>query len=194
MEMNSATAHSLSSFLDGMEDGRRESLTQMFPVIYEDIQRVAMRYMGKERSSHTLTPTALVNEAFMRVQGRGIAVQGQAHALALAAIAMRRILVEHARKRRTEKHGGGVSHLALRDDDAARHHEFEILELDELITRLAELTPRRARVVELRFFAGLTNEEIAEALGIARSTVAEDWRIARAWLGSQLMGSGGSPA
>lgn len=201
--MDSATAHSLSSFFDGMEEGRRESLTQMFPVIYEDIQRVAMRYMGKERSSHTLTPTALVNEAFMRVQGRGIAVQGQAHALALAAIAMRRILVEHARKRRTEKHGGGgggagggggVSHLALRDEDAARHHEFEILELDELITRLAELSPRRARVVELRFFAGLTNEEIAEALGIARSTVAEDWRIARAWLGSQLLGSGGSSA
>lgn len=192
--MDPAVTQSLSLLLDGMEETQRASLTQMFPVIYQDIQRIAMRYMGNERASHTLTPTALVNEAFMRIHGRGIAVHGQSHALALAAIAMRHILVEHARTRRQEKRGGGIGHVALRDDDSPHHHgEFEILELDELITRLAELSPRRARIVELRFFAGLTNEEIAGALGIARSTVAEDWRVARAWLGSQLADSGGAP-
>lgn len=187
-EMDAAITQSLSRLLSGVEEAHRESLTHIFPLIYEDIQRIAMRYMGHERASHTLTPTALVNEAFMRIQGRGISVQGQAHALALAAIAMRHILVEHARKRRLEKHGGGVEHVALCGDESSDHHQFEILELDEMITRLSEIDPRRARVVELRFFAQMTNEEIATVIGVARSTVAEDWSVARAWLGSQLLG------
>ena len=183
-----APAQSASWLLERLDDAQRASLTQIFPAIYEDIYRVAQRYMGQERGSHTLTPTALVNEAFVRIHGRGIPVKEQTHALVLAAIAMRHILVEHARARKREKRGGGIQQIALSGDERSDRNEFEILELDDLLTQLAELDERRARVVELRFFSGMTNEEIASALGVARSTVAEDWSLARAWLGLQVRG------
>jgi RNA polymerase sigma factor (TIGR02999 family) len=156
-------------------------------MIYSDLRRVAQRYMSGERGSHTLQPTALVNEAYLRVRGRRDTVCGNAHALALAAVAMRRILVDHARRRNAEQRGGGAQRIGLGNcEPASAGRDLEVLELDDLINRLAELDDRRARVVELRFFAGMTNEEIAEALGVARSTVAEDWSVARAWLQSQL--------
>jgi RNA polymerase sigma factor (TIGR02999 family) len=189
--MDEATAKSLSWLLDRVESAERARLSQVFPQIYADIHRVAMRYLSTERASHTLTPTALVNEAFVRMRDRDADIRGQSHALALAAIAMRRILVDHARQRAAQKRGSAARQFALNGGESADCHAIEILELDDLITRLTELDPRRARVVELRFFADMSNEEIARALGVARSTVAEDWRVARAWLGAQLRG--GSP-
>jgi RNA polymerase sigma-70 factor (ECF subfamily) len=186
--MNPEAARTLSWLLDRVDDAERASLTQVFPLIYDDLRRVAQKYMSGERSGHTLQPTALVNEAFVRIRGRGGLVCGQSHALALASIAMRRILVDHARMRLSEKRNNGVPPIAVSGRQALESRDLEILELDDLINRLAALDARRARVVELRFFAGMTNEEIADALGVVRSTVVEDWAVARAWLRSQLGG------
>ena len=191
--MDPSAAKSLSAFLDRVDQPRRESLSQLFPLIYEDLRKVAHRYMAAEKSDHTLQPTALVNEAFVRVRSGGAAISDEHHALALAAIAMRHILVDHARRRTSLKRGGGAREFALSGDEAVSSREVEILELDELIKKLGELDPRRARVVELRFFAGMTNEEIASAIGIARSTVVEDWKVASAWLRAQLRGGMAGP-
>lgn len=184
--MNPASAQSVSWLLDRVDDAERASLTQIFPLIYEDLRQAAQRLMAGEKASHTLQPTALVHEAFVRIRGRGTPVQGQAHVLALAAVAMRHILIDHARQRNALKRGGAANRVMLIEGDAIDRSDVEVLELDDLITRFAELDPRRSRVVELRFFAGMSNEEIAAALGIARSTVDEDWSVARAWLRSQM--------
>jgi RNA polymerase sigma-70 factor (ECF subfamily) len=184
--LDPAAAESLSWLLDQVDEAERVSLTQVFPLIYEDLRRVARRYMAQEKGSHTLQATALVHEAFVRIQEQGGHVHGQARVLALAALAMRHILVEHARRRAADKRGGGAQRISLQEEQTAGARDLEILELDELINRMAELDQRRARVVELRFFAGMSNEEIAAALGVARSTVAKDWSVARAWLRSEL--------
>lgn len=183
-----AKIESFTWLLGQVDESQRASLTRMFPLIYDDLRRVARRYMDSENVGHTLQPTALVNEAFMRVHERGASVRGEGHALALAAIAMRRILVDHARRRSALKRGGAARPFVLTGAEPSDHQDMELLELDELITRLAELDPRRARVVELKFFAGMTNDEIAAALGVARSTIAEDWSVARAWLRTQVRG------
>jgi RNA polymerase sigma factor (TIGR02999 family) len=183
----SASLHRLLEHVDGSD---RANLTRIFPLIYEDLRRIAHRYMDDQPSGHILQPTALVNEAFLKIRGGGSTgrVKGQGHAMALAAVAMRCILVDHARRRSSLKRGGDNQTFALADADGAADdtRDISILELDDLLKRLAELDPRRARIVELRFFAGMTNEEIASALGIARSTVVEDWTVARAWLRIQL--------
>jgi RNA polymerase sigma-70 factor, ECF subfamily len=184
MEMDPTAAKSLSWLLERVDHEERSSLTEIFPLIYEDLRQVAKRYMSGEKISHTLQPTALANEAFVRMRDRGAPICGKTHALALAAIAMRRILVDHARRREADKRGAG-RRVGLTGEEMLPQ-EIEVLELDDLINRLAALDARRARVVELRFFAGMSNEEIAGALGIARSTVVEDWIIARAWLKAQL--------
>lgn len=202
--MDPTTQHSLTLLMGDLATKDREDLTRVFPVIYEDLRRMAQRYMDGERTSHTLQPTALVNEVFLKMRSREEGFRGEGHALAVAAIAMRGILVDHARRRLATKRGGGDKPLLLSGNEASDDRAVEILELHELIARLSDLDPRRARVVELRFFAGLTNEQIAEALGVARSTVAADWAVARAWLRSQLSGAaaggaggggaGGSPS
>lgn len=179
-------AQTASWLFNSVDDARRDSLSRIFPLIYDDLRDAARRMLAGENSGHTLQPTALVHEAFMRIRGRGIALQGHAHVLALAAIAMRRILVDHARQRNAQKRGGAANRVALVEADAVEHSDMEVLELNDLITRLAELDPRRASVVEMRYFAGMSNEEVAAALGVARSTVVEDWSVARAWLRSQV--------
>lgn len=182
--MDPAAAQSLSWLLERVDHAERASLTEVFPLIYEDLREVAKRYMAAERGSHTLQPTALANEAFIRMRDRVGPVCGRSHAMALAAIAMRRILVDHARRRQAEKRDSG-KRVGLTGGELLPQ-EVEVLEMDDLLTRLAELDARRARVVELRFFAGMSNEEIAAAIGIARSTVVEDWTVAKAWLKSQI--------
>jgi RNA polymerase sigma-70 factor (ECF subfamily) len=189
--MNDDAARSLSGLLDTVDLPQRQRLSQIFPLIYDDLRRIAGRYMSRQSSDHTLQPTALVNEAFLRIRDGSVATHGTEHVLALAAIAMRCILVDHARARSTEKRGGNLPRaFALSPNDepagAADTWDVSILELNELLGRLADLHPRRARVVELRFFGGMTNDEVASTLDIARSTVAEDWAVARAWLRVQL--------
>lgn len=160
----------------------------LLAVAYQELRRVAAAHMAHERSGHTLVPTALVHEAWLRL---GQAARGDfaspAHFCALASNVMRRVLVDHARRHGARKRGESGQRVTLHEDTAlAPAPEFDLLALDEALEELARLNARQARVVELRFFGGLTLEEVAALIGSARSVVAEDWRMARAFLSWRL--------
>lgn len=163
------------------------------PSLYDELRVLAAHYMGRERSDHTLQPTALAHEAWIRLGGG--AIDGSAERrrafLAAAARAFRQILVDHARRRGAAKHGGGWRRIALSDElDLVEDGTIDILHLDDALARLAELNERQARIVELRFFGGLSVEETAASLGVSRRTVLGDWRMARAWLFGQIENRG----
>ena len=161
--------------------------------LYQDLRMIAVRMMGRS-SGHTLQPTALVHEAYLRLNRDDTVWNSRAHFLAVASIAMRQILVDHARRAGARKRGGPTRPLPLWDEarvDAGSADQ--VLEIDELLEQLAAVDPRRARVVHLKFFAGMTNAEIANVLDIARSTVADDWTVARAWLSARLCAAGSGP-
>ena len=185
---------SIEALLDRVMHGDRVAADELLPRVYDELKRIATAFLAHERAGHTLQPTALVHEAYLKLIGREKAWQGRVHFEAAAAAAMRRILVDHARKRGAQKRGQGGERVELESAEAREmagalgHGTLEVLELDQLLGELAELDPRKARVVELRFFAGMTNEQIAEALGVARSTVADDWAVSRAWLASRIHG------
>jgi RNA polymerase sigma factor (TIGR02999 family) len=167
------------------------SKEEVFPVIYGELRRVARRYLGRERRNHTLQPTALVNEAWLRLQNeRGAQWQGRTHGLALAAQAMRRLLVDHGRHQKRQKRGGGAQNVVLDDlinaaSTAAVPIE-DLLTLEAALTRFEAIDPRGAQVVVLRFFSGLSSPEVAEHLGVSVRTVESDWTHARAWLKREL--------
>ena len=171
-------------------DGDEEALAKLAPLVYDEMHRLARRYLRRERSDHTLQATALVNEAFVRlIDQRRVQWRNSLQFIALGAQMMRRILVDHARSRGYAKRGGGAPRVSLDEvpevsDEAAP----DVLEVDEALTKLAQDHPDLARVVELRFFGGLTSEQIAELLGIAVPTVTRRWRMARAWLYRHLRG------
>ena len=162
---------------------------EAFPLVYDELRRLARRQLRREADGHTLSTTALVHEAYLRLadQTRG-RWQDRAHFLAIAATAMRRILVDHARRHHAAKRGGAARRVPLeRIEDLATDDRAEILvALDAALARLASLDPRQARVVECRFFGGLTEEETAEALGVGLRTVKRDWAKARSWLYQEL--------
>jgi len=173
-----------------MTDGPKAA-AEVFPVIYAELRKVARRYLSRERANHTLQPTALVHEAWLRLQkDRGDEWQGRTHGLALAAQAMRRLLVDHGRHQKREKRGGGAQPLALDELlKAAKTNGApveDILALEAAITRLEAIDPRAAQVVELRFFSGMSNPEVAEYLQLSLRTVEIDWTHARAWLKREL--------
>jgi RNA polymerase sigma factor (TIGR02999 family) len=171
--------------------GDGAEVARLLPDFYGDLRRVAAGYLERERTGHTLQPTALVHEAYLRLARANRTWNDSVHVLAAAALAMRRVLVDHARQRHAEKRNAPGTRVPLATDGAAAPgRELELIELDDLLERLRQLDARKARVVELRFFAAMTNEQVAEVLGVARSTVAEDWAIARAWLASQLREQG----
>jgi RNA polymerase sigma-70 factor, ECF subfamily len=182
----------VTGLLRRWQAGDREGLDQLLPLVERELRRMAHAHMRNERSGHTLQTTALVNEAYLRLAGQaGMNWQNRAQFLAVAAGLMREILVDHARGLCRAKRGGGLHPLAL--DEALVYSPAiseSILELDEALTRLAEFDARKARVVELRYFAGMTVEEAAEALGVHPNTVIHDWSLARAWLKREL-GRGG---
>ena len=154
------------------------------PLVYDELRSLARRYLSRESAGHTLQTTALVNEAYMRLidQSR-VQWQNRAHFFAISSQMMRRILVDHARKQNYAKRGGGAAKLSL--DDVAlfsKEKAAELVALDEALEKFAEIDPRRSRVVELRFFGGLNNEEIASVLDISANTVMRDWNLAKAWL------------
>jgi len=160
------------------------------PLVYGELRRLAGHYLRKERSDHTLQSTALVHEAYLRLAGQSPPEwQNRAHFFGIAARIMRQILVEHARARDAAKRGGGACRLTL---DAAvaisDRTDVDILELDRALTGLAELDPQQSRIVELRFFGGLTIEDTSEVLGISPATVKRDWVTARAWLYRAMTG------
>ena len=158
-------------------------------IVYKELQRLAHHYMQGERANHTLQTTALVNEAYLRLTDlTRMQWRDRAHFFAMAATLMRRVLVDHARDRARDKRGGGVVFTALEDEPMAAPSSIDALALDEALDRLAAIDPQHARIVELRYFAGLTIEETSEALGISPATVKREWTFARAWLHHQLSG------
>lgn len=167
---------------------------ELFPEIYGELRRVASRYLQRERRNHTLQPTALVHEAWLRLQSdRGVGVQGRTHGLAMGAIAMRRLLVDHGRHQKREKRGGGAQPVVfdtLFEAAAADPVPIEdLLTVEEALSRLEAIDPRAAEVVSLRFFGGMTNAEVAEHLGVSIRTIEGDWTHARAWLKRELAAS-----
>ncbi len=160
------------------------SASRLFPLVYDDLRQLAAGYLRHERRNHTLQPTALVHESFCRlVDGARCDAKDRRHFFALAARAMRRVLVEHARKRRAAKRGGeaGFASLDAHGDVAADRSAY-VVALDEALADLANFDPRQARIVELRFFGGLSIEDTGEVLGISHATVEREWRLAKAWL------------
>jgi len=165
----------------------------LFPQMYGELRRVAGRYLGRERVNHTLQPTALVNEAWLRMQKeRGLASKGRTQGLALAAQAMRRLLVDHGRHQKRQKRGGRIPHVELDELlQAAKTSAVpveDLLALEDALTRLEAIDPRAAEIVSLRFFSGLSVPEVAEHLGVSPRTVENDWTHARAWLKRELAG------
>lgn len=165
-----------------------DAVDQLFPLVYDQLRQIASRRLRTERSDHTLDTTALVHEAYLEMAGFGpIAIESRAHFFALAARAMRRVLVDYAVRHNAQKRGG--SHLKLALDEVplvAEAHGNEVLALDEALERLAAHRERHARVVECRFFGGMSIEETAEALDISPATVKREWTMARAWLNREL--------
>jgi len=182
----------ISTLLHAWSGGNGSALEMLTPIVYDELHRLARHYMRGERAGHSLQSTELVNEAYMRlVDYKRMHWQDRAHFFAVSAQLMRRILVEHAR-RHNPKRGGGVEHVSLEavaSVDASR--TTDLVALDDAMNALAQLDPRKARVVEMRFFGGLSVEEIAEVLKVAPVTVMRDWSTARAWLYRELTGGKG---
>jgi RNA polymerase sigma-70 factor, ECF subfamily len=179
---------SVTQFLLRVQEGDRQAAERLFPLVYDELRRLARSYMRRERPDHSLQATALVHEAYIKVFGNEApALENRSQFFGVAAQAMRRILVDHARSRHAEKRGGQVPKLSL-DEGLVLSDELssQIIALDEALQRLADLNPRQVRVVELRFFAGLSIPETAEAMQVATRTVVREWTVARAWLQREL--------
>jgi RNA polymerase sigma-70 factor, ECF subfamily len=177
----------VTRLLDSWGTGSDAALDELMPLVYSELRKIAAGQLRGERADHTLQATALVNEAFLRLINQDrVLWQNRGHFFAVAAKAMRRILVDHARRRSARKRGGKDRPVPLGDVDIAVAAEVDLLELEGGLTRLEALDPRQARIVELRFFAGCTMEEVAETLGISASTAKRQWRLARVWLRGEL--------
>ena len=170
--------------------GRNETPEQLFSLVYQELRQVARAYMRRERADHTLQATALVNEAYVRLfEGQPFQWENRKHLFCTVTRSMRRVLVDHARSKGAERHGGSVQKVSLEDQGPAIFKDLSgFLALDQALERLAALSPRQAQVVELHSFAGLTEEEIAEVLEVSLKTVKNDWRFAKVWLKSELDG------
>ena len=189
MNLPPASPEQITVWLAQWQQGNTRAGNRLAEGVYPDLNRIAARYLHAERDGNTLEPGALVNELWVRLtEATGVAYQNRAHFFALAATTMRRILVDHARARRAEKRGGDqnqVSLTAVEGWNPAADYA-DLVALDQALRALASADPRAARVVELRFFAGLGGAEIAEVLGISEITVKRDWKVARAWLVQRL--------
>lgn len=169
--------------------GDPRALETLVPLLYDEMRELAAAYLRRERADHTLQATALAHEAFLRLLGqREVTWQNRAHFMGLVAQAMRRILADHARRHRAQKRGGGAVRVLLEEGEIAGRPDVAADDLDTALEDLARLEPRQARVVELRFYAGLSVDETAEVLGTSPATVKRDWVVARAWLHRELHG------
>jgi RNA polymerase sigma factor (TIGR02999 family) len=180
--------HNITQLLAEWSDGNQSALDELYPLVYDELHRLARRYMSRERKSHTLQTTALINEAYVRmVDQRNVHWANRSHFFAISAQIMRRILIDHARRHAYAKRGGGAQQVSLEEVAAVTPDPGrELVRLDEALKSLAEMDPRRSQVVELRYFGGLNNEEIAGVLNVSQNTVTRDWNMARAWLYQQL--------
>ena len=186
--MTDAQTHELTQLLIDWSNGDRAALDKLMPLIDQELRRLAHRYMTRERAGHTLQTTALVNEAFLRLVNRkNLQWQNRAHFFGIAAQLMRTILVDHARSHASAKRGGGARKLEL--DEAmvvSQQKASEVIALDDALKQLALLDPQQRRIVELRFFGGLTVEEAAEVLQVSPATIKREWSTAKAWLYHEL--------
>jgi RNA polymerase sigma factor (TIGR02999 family) len=186
--MSTPPTSDITRLLVDWSEGRREALDQLMPVVYQELRKIADSYLRRERQDHTLQPTALIHEAYLRLLGKNVpSWQSRAHFYGVAARLMRQILVEHARGRGAAKRGGGARKIAL--DDVTLFSEdraADLVALDDALVTLAAFDERKCRVIELRFFGGLSVEEIAEAVAISVATVGRDLRLAQAWLQREL--------
>lgn len=184
----SASADDITQLLLDWQEGDGAALQALIPKVEEVLRVQARAHLRRERADHTLQPTALVNEAYLRlIRQQQVRWQGRAHFFAIASTSMRRILLDHARKAASAKRGGGFIRVVADDSDGAVYErDLDLLALDQALLRLAEIAPRQARTVELRFFGGLTLEETSEVLDISVSSVKIDWQMAKAWLFKEL--------
>ncbi|MDQ3687356.1 MAG: sigma-70 family RNA polymerase sigma factor [Acidobacteriota bacterium] len=188
--MTTPSQHDVTQLLLAWSDGDREALDQLIPLVYDHLRQLARRYMRRERPGHTLQTTALVNEVYLRlIDQRQARFVNRAHFFAVSAQLMRRIVVDHARTQHRAKRGGVAEQLSL--DEAALlspAQSAEVLALDEALQSLAEVDNRKARVIEMRYFGGLSVEETAEVLEVSENTVIRDWALAKAWLRREMDG------
>jgi RNA polymerase sigma factor (TIGR02999 family) len=188
--MTSPQQRDITHLLVDLENGDKEALDKLLPLVYDELRRLADHYLRRERADHTLQATALVHEAYLRlVDQRNVRWQNRAHFFGVAAQMMRRILVDHARALQTTKRGSGGIKLALDDIvEMAEEQATNMVALDEALTALEAFDPQKSRIVELRFFGGLSIEETAEVLGLGTATVIRQWRTAKAWLYQAVTG------
>lgn len=183
-------SHDVTRILRAWSDGDRGALDELIPLVYEELRRQAARYLRHERRDHTLQTTALIHEAYVRlVDQKDVRWQNRAHFFGVAAQLMRRILVDHARKNRALKRGGPADNLPLEEAaTVSAGTDVDLVVLDEALTKLAAMDERKSRVVELKYFGGLTAEEAAEVLRVSPATIRHDWTLAKAWLRREIAG------
>jgi RNA polymerase sigma factor (TIGR02999 family) len=185
-EMNKENVSSagVTQLLINWNNGDKTSLDEMLPLVYDELRRIAVRYMNREKVEHTLQPTALVHEAYMRlVDQKQVDWKNRAQFFGVAAEMMRRILVNHAIQKQTAKRGGDALRVSLNDaNELQAPSDTNLVALDDALKRLSEIDSRKSRIVELKFFGGLTTEEIAEVLQVSVATIEREWSLARAWL------------
>ena len=177
----------ITVLLQAWSQGDDQALAELTPLVYAELRQLARVYMARERHDHTLQATGLINECFLRVvEARHVTWQNRKHFFALSARMMRRILVDFARARQYDKRGGGMEHVTLDDRMGASEPGRDLVALDDALSALAAVDERKSRIVELRFFAGLGNEETGETLGISAKTVMREWQMAKVWLLREL--------
>lgn len=181
----------ITRLLLAWREGEKSALDRLMPAVYEELKRLASAYMRRQRPGHSLQTVDLVNEAYMRlIDSSRVNWQDRNHFYAISSQIMRRLLVDSARKRNSQKRGGGRAQITLEDNlEIAADAGTDLVALDEAMKLLAELNPRQSRIIELRYFGGLTEEETAEVLGVSSRTIRRDWTVARAWLYRELTGA-----
>jgi RNA polymerase sigma factor (TIGR02999 family) len=184
--MTGPTTGEVTRLLDALNAGEEDARESLIPIVYQELRALASAHMRAEGDGHTLQPTALVHEAYFRLVGQRVQWHGRSHFFAIAAQAMRRILVDHARKRKAARRGGGRQSTLMDHHAIVSEDPVDLIALDDALERLRTLDERQARTVELRFFGGLEVKETAEVLGVSEITVKRDWRSAKAWLYREL--------
>ena len=175
--------------LRAMKGGDNSAADRLLPLVYNELHRLAKSYMRRERADHTLQPTALINEAYVRLAGANVDWQSRQHFIGVAANIMRRVLVDHARAHNAGIRGGGLQYVAIEEGGAVSpERSMDLLALDDALEKLEKLNPRQAKIVELRYFAGLSVEQVGGLLSISVRSVKRDWALARIWLLSELQG------
>jgi RNA polymerase sigma factor (TIGR02999 family) len=183
----------VTRLLEQFGRGEKDAINKLLPLVYEELHRLARLYFRRERGEHTLQPTALVHEAYLRLVDQRARLESRSHFLAVAATQMRRILLDYARRHHAQRRGGAAQKVILEDTMViAEQRPLDMIALDGALNRLAELDPKQAKLVELRYFGGLSVEETAEVLGVSPATVKRSWNSARAWLHRELTKGDGS--